>query len=97
MPSVTFLPLKITVEVPEGTSILDSALDFGIDLENNCGGNCACASCHVIIEIGTENLSQKKEDEDDQLDFAAGLTLNSRLGCQAKVYGNVTVRIPSLG
>lgn len=97
MPKVIFLPIKITVEVPEGTTILDSALEFGIDLENNCGGNCACASCHVIIEKGMENLSPKKENEEDQLDFAVGLTLNSRLGCQSKVYGDVIVRIPSLG
>ncbi len=51
---VTFLPADITVEVDDGTSILDAALTHHIDLEHNCGGNCACSTCHVIVQEGME-------------------------------------------
>jgi 2Fe-2S ferredoxin len=91
---VTFLPANLTVEVEEGTSILDAALDHAIDLEHNCGGNCACSTCHVIVQEGMEHLSELTEEEEDQLDDADGLTKQSRLGCQAKISGPVVVVIP---
>ncbi|MEW6682945.1 MAG: 2Fe-2S iron-sulfur cluster-binding protein [Nitrospirota bacterium] len=92
---VTFLPANITVEVEDGTSILDAALTHSIDLEHNCGGNCACSTCHVIVQEGMEHLSELSEEEEDQLDDADGLTMRSRLGCQAKISGPVVVLIPS--
>jgi 2Fe-2S ferredoxin len=91
---VTFLPANVTVEVEEGTSILDAALDHAIDLEHNCGGNCACSTCHVIVQQGMEHLSELTEEEEDQLDDADGVTTRSRLGCQAKISGPVVVVIP---
>ncbi|HEX8185615.1 MAG TPA: 2Fe-2S iron-sulfur cluster-binding protein [Blastocatellia bacterium] len=74
-------------------SLLDIALNYGIDLQHACGGNCACTTCHVIVKQGEENLSEMDEDEDDRLYMADGLTLHSRLGCQAVVEGDVTVEI----
>jgi len=105
VPKVTFLPEGRTVEFESGKlpstdhgkreSILDVALAFGIHLEHACGGSCACTTCHVIVKDGTDaNLSPQEEDEADRLDMAAGLTLHSRLGCQAVVLGDVTVEIP---
>lgn len=94
MPKVTFLPDNITVEVEEGSSILGAALDNDIQLEHNCGGFCACTTCHIIVKTGQENLSEVEEDEEDMLDNAEGLTLSSRLGCQARVTGDVVVEIP---
>jgi 2Fe-2S ferredoxin len=101
---VTFLPMNVTVEVddkdvPYGDhgkpgSILDIALENGIRLEHNCGGNCACTTCHVIIREGADNLSEMEDCEEDKLDQAPGLTPYSRLGCQAVVNGDVTVEIP---
>lgn len=101
---VTFLPLNKTIEVDEKDypfgdhglpgSILDIALANGIDLEHNCGGNCACTTCHVIVKEGMESLSPMEDDEEDRLDMADGLTLKSRLGCQAVVRGDVVVEIP---
>ncbi|MEW6324351.1 MAG: 2Fe-2S iron-sulfur cluster-binding protein [Nitrospirota bacterium] len=101
---VTFLPLNVTIEVDEadypygdhglGGSLLDIALKHNIRLEHNCGGNCACTTCHVIVKEGVENLSKMQADEEDRLDMAEGLTLTSRLGCQAVVRGDVVVEIP---
>ena len=104
---VTFLPQNITVEVdPEKFplqedglpgSLLDIALGNNIVLQHNCGGKCACTTCHVIVKEGAENLSKMEEDEEDRLDTAEGLTLHSRLGCQAVVSGDVAVEIPLSG
>jgi 2Fe-2S ferredoxin len=101
---VTFLPVNKTVEVDDAQypladhgkpgSLLDIALAHGIELEHNCGGSCACTTCHVIVKEGAENLSEMQEDEEDRLDTAVGLTIRSRLGCQAIVRGNVVVEVP---
>jgi ferredoxin, 2Fe-2S len=74
-------------------SLLDIALNYGIPLQHACGGNCACTTCHVIVKQGEENLSEMEDDEEDRLYLADGLTLHSRLGCQAVVKGDVTVKI----
>jgi len=101
---VTFLPLSITVEVDPTKypladhgrpgSLLDIALANNVDLEHNCGGSCACTTCHVIVREGEDQLSLMEQDEEDRLDTAEGLTLHSRLGCQAIVRGDVVVEIP---
>lgn len=91
---VTFQSINVTVDGEEGESILNIAIDHDIPLDHNCGGNCACTTCHVIVKEGMENLSEMEEDEADMLDKAKGLTLTSRLGCQAHVYGDVIVEIP---
>ena len=75
-------------------SLLDVALNFGIELDHACGGNCACTTCHVVVKSGEEHLSRMLEDEEDRLFTAADLTLHSRLGCQAVVQGDVVVEIP---
>ena len=59
---VTFLPLNMTVEVDDAKypladhgkpgSLLDIALANDIHLEHNCGGSCACTTCHVIVQRG---------------------------------------------
>jgi len=95
MPKVTFLPINITFEAKTGESVLEVAELNNIPLEHACGGNCACATCHVIVEQGMENLSEMEDAEEDRLDEAEGLTLKSRLGCQAKLKGgDVVVTIP---
>ena len=101
---VTFLPLNVTVTVDDEKypladhgqpgSLLDIALAHGIELEHNCGGSCACTTCHVIVRDGEKGLSDMYDDEEDRLDTAEGLTIHSRLGCQAVVRGDVVVEIP---
>ncbi len=102
---VTFQPEGRTFEFDPETlpykhhgkplSLLDVAQNFGFHLEHACGGNCACTTCHVIVKEGEENLSEMDEDEADRLEQAPGLTLHSRLGCQAIVSGDVVVEIPA--
>ena len=95
MPRVTFLPAGRTAEVPPGTSLLAAAEAAGVELPHNCGGVCACTTCHLWVESGLPTLSPIEEREDDRLSEAAGLRLESRLGCQARVGGgDVVVRLP---
>ena len=91
---VTFEPQGITVETPHGLSILETALAHGVDLEHACGGFCACTTCHVIIRAGEEALTEMEFDEEDKLDGCEGVTLRSRLGCQSRIEGDITVEIP---
>lgn len=94
MPKVRFLPMDIEVEVPEGTAVLDAALNNNIQIDHNCGGNCACSTCHIIVEKGFETLNTISEDETDMLDEAEGLTDHSRLACQCKIKSDLVVKIP---
>lgn len=95
MPKVTFMPAGRSAEVPAGTSILEAADLAGVDLPSNCGGVCACTTCHVWVEEGLGGLSDVEDREDDKLQEAAGLSPRSRLGCQARIGdGDVVVRIP---
>ena len=94
MHKVTFMPQGATVQTPEGTSILETALANEIPLEHTCGGFAACTTCHIIVKEGEDFLSEMEETEEDMLDNVEGGTLHSRLGCQAKVSGDVCVHIP---
>lgn len=93
---VTFLPSGKIVETDEEKSILDIALENQIDIEHNCGGNCACATCHIFVKEGMEFLSEISEEEEDQLEEADNLSPNSRLACQSLVRGDVVVEISKL-
>lgn len=86
MPRVTFRsPLQeLTVEVPEGTSILEAADKVDAQVGHSCGGACACSTCHVWVKKGLESLSEQDDMEMDRLDLAYDVKPSSRLACQAK-------------
>ena len=79
-------------------SILDIAMASGIDLDHACGGVCACSTCHVVVKEGLDTCNESTEDEEDQLEEAPALTLQSRLGCQCVPNGkkDVVVEIPAV-
>jgi 2Fe-2S ferredoxin len=80
-----------------GESLLELALEHGLNIEHACGGVCACSTCHVYIEKGNENLSEATEAEEDRVEEAPGLQRNSRLSCQCIVEreGEIVVRVPA--
>ena len=107
MPKVTFIlrdGTQKTVEFEHGKlpydghglpeSFLDVAMHFGIPLEHACGGSCACTTCHLFIREGEQNLSEMSDAEADRLDTAWDLRVNSRLGCQAVISGDVVAEFP---
>ncbi len=73
------------VEVPVGTSILEAAQKIEAPEGYACGGVCACSTCHVYVTRGKELLSEAEEEEEDILDKAFDVRLNSRLGCQSRI------------
>lgn len=74
-------PVTLT-NVEAGDSILEIALKNDIELHHNCGGVCACSTCHVYVEKGEEFLPDITDREEDFIDRAVNPKLNSRLGCQ---------------
>jgi 2Fe-2S ferredoxin len=85
MPKISFIPDNITVEVPEGTSLLEAAQKAGVKMGSACGGVCACSTCHVWVRKGLSSLSDQSEKELDILDKAFDVKPQSRLGCQSDV------------
>ena len=95
LPNEEMCPEGKTIEVEAGISVLDAALDNGIDIEHACEKSCACTTCHVIIREGFSSMEESDELEDDLLDKAWGLTSQSRLSCQALVADtDLVVEIP---
>ncbi|MDE2463766.1 MAG: 2Fe-2S iron-sulfur cluster binding domain-containing protein [Alphaproteobacteria bacterium] len=87
------------VDVPLGWSVMEGAVKNMIPgIDADCGGACACATCHVYVDPAwTEKLPPKEDMEETMLDFAQDLEPNSRLSCQIKVTAELegfTVRMP---
>jgi 2Fe-2S ferredoxin len=71
------------LEALEGWRIMEIIRDWGVGIKAECGGACACSTCHVYVDpewVG--RLHAPTTEEDDQLDLALGVEPNSRLSCQ---------------
>ena len=89
-------PVTITNVAPD-QSVLEVALTHDIDLHHNCGGVCACSTCHLYVEQGEEFLEELSDKEEDFIDRAINPRLNSRLGCQCVLHhgdGEIIVTLP---
>ncbi|MBC6403117.1 MAG: (2Fe-2S)-binding protein [Hyphomonadaceae bacterium] len=87
MPKITFIDHTGTsrnVEAKNGASIMEAAVQNMIPgIDADCGGACACATCHVYVdEAWTSSLKDKDDMEESMLDFAEMVQGNSRLSCQ---------------
>ena len=95
MPRITFIhPQGVSGEVEPNTSILEASKILGFPLTHDCGGNASCTTCRVEVETGLENLSEIDFDEQDLLDRESLTEACHRLGCQARIVGDVVVRVP---
>ncbi len=89
-------PITIT-NVPDGDSILETALKNDIELHHNCGGVCACSTCHVYLEQGEDFVEELTDREEDYIDRAVNPKLSSRLSCQCVLQpgsGDLEVLVP---
>ena len=89
-------PIKLT-NIEDGQSLLELALKNDIELHHNCGGVCACTTCHLYVEKGMEFIDEISDKEEDFIDRAVNPRLNSRLGCQSVLLdggGEIEARIP---
>ena len=87
------------VDVPNGLTVMEGARDNGIPgIEADCGGACACSTCHVYVDPAWVGKLPKKDPmEEDMLDFAYDVRPTSRLSCQIRMsdaLDGLTVHIP---
>jgi len=75
------------VDVPVGWSVMEGAVKNSVPgIDADCGGACACATCHVYVDPGWLSKIPRRDDmEETMLDFAQDVKANSRLSCQIKV------------
>jgi 2Fe-2S ferredoxin len=87
------------IDVKTGQSVMEGAVKHNVPgIDADCGGACACATCHVFVdEAWLAKTGTKSAMEDSMLDFAEGVEPNSRLSCQIKVTDDLDgliVRMP---
>ncbi len=87
------------VEAENGSTVMENAIRNAVPgIEAECGGACACATCHVYVdEAWTDVVGEPEAMEEDMLDFAYDVRPNSRLSCQIKVrdaLDGLVVRVP---
>lgn len=83
--------------VEGGQSLLEIALNNDIELHHNCGGVCACSTCHLYVEKGAVLIEELSDREEDFIDRAVSPKLSSRLGCQCVLNngtGDIEVTLP---
>ena len=90
MPKITYIEhngKSHVVEVPNGLSVMEGAIQNNIPgIDADCGGSCACATCHVYVDEKWFNKLLTKENvEEDMLDMAYAPSKFSRLTCQITV------------
>ena len=88
----------VTLEnIASGDSLLEVLLDHDIELHHNCGGVCACSTCHLYLDKGEVFVEELSEKEEDFIDRAVNPRINSRLGCQCVLQegsGTVEISLP---
>ena len=102
MPKITFIQpdgSSQVVEAQSGMTAMEAAKKNDVEgIEAECGGACACATCHVYVdEAWREAVGGPTEMEEDMLDFAFEVQPTSRLSCQIKVtdaLDGLIVRVP---
>ena len=103
MPKITYIEHNGRThiqEVPNGLSVMEGAVQNNIPgIDADCGGSCACATCHVYVdEKWFDKLEKKEAAEEDMLDMASEPSKFSRLTCQITVTDDLdglVVKMPS--
>ncbi|MDA9433765.1 2Fe-2S iron-sulfur cluster-binding protein [Bradyrhizobium sp. CCBAU 51627] len=90
MPQITYVEhdgKQHTLDISSGLSVMEGAVKNGVPgIDADCGGACACATCHVYVDAGWLGvLPPKSPIEKQMLECASNTASNSRLSCQIKV------------
>ena len=90
---------RFEVDAPNGATVMETAIKNSVPgIEAECGGACACATCHVYVDDAwQETVGGPEAMEEDMLDFAWEVKPTSRLSCQVKIsdaLDGLVVRIP---
>jgi ferredoxin, 2Fe-2S len=103
MPKITYIEPngnQAVVDLAEGWTLMQGATTNGVDgMDAECGGSCACATCHCYVESHADQLTAPTEAEENMLaNVAADRRANSRLACQIKATADMdgmVVRMPA--
>lgn len=103
MAKITFIQpdgARDDVEAESGMTVMEAAKQGDVaGIEAECGGSCACATCHVYVDAAWRDKVGKPENmEEDMLDFAFDVREESRLSCQIRVtpdLDGLVVRVPA--
>ena len=103
MPKITYIEhdgTGHTMDVAEGLSVMEGAVNNNVPgIDADCGGSCACATCHVYVDAAWDHLTgEKNESEASMISFANAVEPNSRLSCQIRVTAELdglVVRMPA--
>lgn len=103
MPKITYIEhngKEHVVDATLGASVMDAAVKHNIPgIDADCGGACACATCHVYVDDTFIGLLEKPGAmEQSMLDFANDVETNSRLSCQIRITAaldGLIVRMPA--
>jgi len=84
---VAFDGTRFEVEAENGSTVMENAIRNAVPgIEAECGGACACATCHVYVDAAwTALVGEPEAMEEDMLDFAYDVKPTSRLSCQIKM------------
>lgn len=90
MPTITYIDHDGTerpIEAKNGETVMETAIKNSVPgIDADCGGACACATCHVYVdEAFMDKVGEPEEMEQSMLDFAENVQSNSRLSCQITV------------
>ena len=96
---IAFDGTRFDLDAENGSTVMENAIRNAVPgIEAECGGACACATCHVYVEPEwTDAAGEPEAMEEDMLDFAYDVRPNSRLSCQIKVrdeLDGLVVRVP---
>ena len=102
MANITFVEASgqsTTLNLPDGWSLMQGATANGVEgIIGECGGSCACATCHVYVDSAWMNkVGERGAMEESMLDFADTVGPTSRLACQIKMTNaldGLVVRLP---
>jgi 2Fe-2S ferredoxin len=102
MPKITYVEFsgkEHAIEVKAGLTVMEGAIKHNVPgIDADCGGACACATCHVYVDAAwTDKVGSPSAMEESMLDFAENVEPNSRLSCQIKVteaLDGLVVRMP---
>jgi 2Fe-2S ferredoxin len=84
---VAFDGTRHEIEAENGSTVMENAIRNAVPgIEAECGGACACATCHVYVDDAwKDTVGEPEPMEEDMLDFAYDVRATSRLSCQIKV------------
>lgn len=103
MPAIIYIEhdgVSHTIDVADGLSLMEGAVSNGVPgIDGDCGGNCACATCHVYVDPAWAcRTGGRTSMESAMLEFAEGVTPESRLCCQIEASAELDgliVRLPA--